>query len=367
MARQTQCTTVAGVWDGVPGVPLALGIIGVIGLILAPVYLAIAALSAAGITPASMAIAASALQFACLFAINLLHTVRDYYLDHRLICLDGDRCALARVHTMEDNGDGDKSMNTVLAPANERTLPADYDTFFQTQSLVRMDPGLATRGFNLDPHAARKPPFGLGLPLFHCEIEGTWFDEITTATLAWLWTIFALAVAALVAAGLATALGPIAWAIWIAIAILIILAILLIGLFGTDDTDEVDAGPLGDATPSPTGPVITDVGGQTIHLNDFVALIGRHVCDTGHNKPCWDELHTLTGIARIQQTEYEAAPTTHTTGDLYDRYCQALTDFVTGVGHVRQELEGDGEDGDGAGDGNGHEERVPCLEHERIG
>ncbi len=362
MARHTTCTTVAGVWTGVPGVPLAMGILGVIGLIVAPVYLAIAALSAAGITPASMAIAASLLQFACLFAINLLHQVRDYFFDHRLICLDGERCAIGRVHTMEDNGDGDKSMNTVLAPATDATLPADYDTFFQVQNLVRVDPGLASRGFNLDPHAARRPPFGRGLPLFHCEIEGTWLDELTTATLAWLWTIFALAVAALVAAAAATALGPIAWAIWIAIALLVILAILLSRLFGLEDTEGIDAGPIGDATPSPSGPVITDRGGQTIRVNDLVALIGRHVCDIGHNPPCWDELHTVTGIARVQQSEYDAVPVAHAPGDIYDRYCSALTDFVAGVGHVRQQLEADGDGGDG-----GEAESVPCLEHDRIG
>jgi hypothetical protein len=361
MARQTTCTTVDRAWDGVPGVPLAMGIIGVIGLILAPVYLAIAALFLGGITPASMVVTATVLMFACLFAINLLHQVRDYIFDHRLICLDGDRCALARVTSLEDNGDGDKSMNTILAPANEKTPPDVYDSFFQVKELVRVDAGLATRGWHLDPHAARKPPWGLGLPLFHCEIEGTWFDEITTATLAWLWTIFALAVVALAAGAAATALGPLAWAIWIAVALLVILAILLINLFGGGDTSEVDAGPVGDATPSPTGPIITDIGGQTIKANDLVALIGRHVCDSGHNAPCWDELHTVTGIAKIQQRDYDAVPAVHSAGDIYDQYCRALTDFVTGVGRVRQELNGGG---DGGGDGD---DTVPCLEHPRIG
>jgi hypothetical protein len=227
---------------------------------------------------------------------------------------------------------------------------------------VFVDPGLASRGFHLDPDAARTPLFGRGLPLFHAEIEGTYLDTLTTAVLAWLWTIFALAVAAMIAAAAATALGPIAWAIWIAIAILIILAILLGGLFGFSDDDSIDAGPLGDATPSPSGPIITDIGGQTINRNDFVALIGRHVCDTGHNPGCWDELHTVTGVAKIPEADYRAIPTVHTAGDLYDRYCAALQGFVDGVGHVRQEL------GTGTSDGtSGDPPPVPCLEHERIG
>jgi hypothetical protein len=362
MARQTKCTTVAGVWDGVPGVDLALGIIGAIGMIVAPVLLAIAALSAAGITPASMLIAASILEFACLFAINLLHKVRDYIFDHRLICLGPDRCAIAQVISIEDNGDGDKSMNTILAPATDTTPLADYRSWFQPSQLVFVDPGLATRGFHLDPNHARSPLFGTGLPFFHCEIEGTYFDSLTTAVLAWLWTIFAIAVAAMIAAGLATALGPFGWAIWIAIAILLILLAFLAGLFGGSDADSIDAGPLGDATPTPGGPIITDIGGHTINKQDFLALIGRPVCDTGHNPPCWDELHTVTGIAKIPESEYRAAPTAHVAGDIYDRYCQALQDFVDGVGHVRQEL------GTGTSDGvSGPPPAVPCLEHERIG
>jgi hypothetical protein len=110
-----------------------------------------------------------------------------------------------------------------------------------------------------------RPLFGAGLPFFHAEIEGTYFDTLTLAFIAWLWTIFAIAVAAMVAAAAFTALGPFAWAIWIAIAILIILAILLAGLFGGSDDDSIDAGPLGSATPSPAGPVIADIGGRTIH------------------------------------------------------------------------------------------------------
>jgi hypothetical protein len=362
MARHTTCTTVAGVWPWVPGVDFGLGIVGIVGLITAPVILAIAALSAAGITPASMIIAASILQFACLFAINLLQKVRDYFFDHRLVCLDGDRCALGQVNTMEDNGDGDKSMNLVLAPATGTTTPTDYASWFQPASLVFVDPGLATRGFHLDPAKARKPLFGAGLPLFHAEIEGTYLDTLTLAVLAWLWTIFALAVAAMIAASAALALGPFAWAIWIALAILVILAILLSQLFGLSDADSTDAGPVGDATPTPGGPIITDVGGQTINKNDYVAVIGRHVCDTGHNPPAWDELHTVTGIAKISEREYHAVPTSHTAGDLYDQYCDALHRFVDGVGEVKQALETGTSDGT-----SGSSTQIPCLEHERIG
>ena len=122
-------------------------------------------------------------------------------------------------------------MNTVLAPATYDTSEPDYRAMFQPAQLVYVDPGLAVRGFSLDPTAVRESAspssFGRGaLPFFHCEVEGTKLDSWTTALIAYLWTLFALATAALVLAGIVTALGPIAWVLWIAIALLILLAAL---------------------------------------------------------------------------------------------------------------------------------------------
>jgi len=157
MARQTKCDTLAGAWSFVPGVDLAIGIVGVLGLIFAPVMVIVAALTAAGITPFTLIAAGTVLMFACLFAINLIHKVRDYFFDHRLVCLGDDHCAIARVVSMEDNGDGDKSLNTILAPATESTTEAEYALMFQPAALVFNDPGLASRGWNLNPKEARDP------------------------------------------------------------------------------------------------------------------------------------------------------------------------------------------------------------------
>ena len=79
MATYTTCTTVDGVWDGVPGVDLAIGIIGAIGLVATAVWLALMAFGAASLTPASLAVAATLLAMECLTAINLLHKVRSYF------------------------------------------------------------------------------------------------------------------------------------------------------------------------------------------------------------------------------------------------------------------------------------------------
>jgi hypothetical protein len=287
----------------------------------------------------------------CLFAINLLVQFRDYFFDKRLVCHGEDRCAIAHVITIEDNGDGDNSLNTILAPADADTTESAYMAMAQPAALVYPDPGLASRGWRLVPSANRPSleprTFGRGnLPFFHCEIEGTFLDDWTTALLAYLWVLFGLAAAALALAAASLALGPIGWVIWIAIALFILLAI----LFGASSLDEDEAGsarggPIGDALPSPTGPVITDSGGNAVSVGDFVAMFGRHVCDTGHNPDCWNELHPLKAITKILQSEYESVP--EGGGDILDKYCVALRDFLDETGALKQSL--------------------TCLEHPRVG
>ena len=363
MARQTSCTTLAGVWDGVGGLNIGLGVIGLVGILTAGVWTALMALGGASLTPASMLIAASALMAACLLAINLLTKVRSYFFDFRLICLNGDRCGIAQVAAIEDNDDGDRSLNVILAPADDNTPLADYRAMYQPATLVFVDPGLAARGFSLDPFAVRDGEgHGLGrLPFLHCEIEGTYFDDWTTALLAYLWTLVGIAAAAIALAAAATALGPIGWVIWIAVALLVLLA----SLFGLnflppehEDLGETPVGPLGDATPGPGGPVITDTGGNSIRVGDFVVVLGRHVCDTAHSPPCWDELHPVKGVTKIAEREYRSAPSTHDAGDLYDQYCRALQGFVDDVGKVEQGLAPTNADGS---------PKLTCLEHPAIG
>ncbi|HWH07820.1 MAG TPA: hypothetical protein VNX21_01385 [Candidatus Thermoplasmatota archaeon] len=357
MARNTTCTTIDDIWDGVPGLALGLGVIGAIGLLVAGVWTLVLALSAAAITPMSLAIAAGVLMASCLAAIFLLHQVRDYFFDHRLLCLGDDACAMAHVITIEANGDGDRSLNTILAPANADTPEADYQGMFQAAELVYSDPALdadlATRGWTLVPKANRLSlnprTFGRGeLPFFHCEIEGTKLDDWTIALIAWLWGLFALGAAALAAAALATALGPIAWAIWIAVAIFVLLAAIFGLSLSDEDTGSAPAAPIGDATPDASGVIITDTGGNAINLGDFIAMLGRPIADTAHSSEgVWKELHPLKAVTKIRQSEYEQVPVTRGQNDILERYCAALRGFADETGTIRQGL--------------------TCLEHERIG
>jgi hypothetical protein len=194
----------------------------------------------------------------------------------------------------------------------------------------------------LDPKANRSlspKTFGHGkLPFFHCEIEGTKLDDWTIALIAYLWTLVGLAATAFALAAAGAALGPISWAIWIAIALFIFLASLFGLSLGDDPAGSAPAAPVGNAVPGPAGPIITDAGGNAINVGDLVAMIGYHITDSGHNPGCWNELHPLKGIAKITQREYNSVGIAHAPDDIYDKYCAALKDFVTNVGKISQTL-----------------------------
>ena len=339
MARHTNCCQIKDAGEPPSGVQKTAAILGAVAVAVAGVVGLIAALGLAAVSPVTLAGAATALVVGAGLIISLINHIRDYFFDHRLVCLDGDRCMIGQIVALEDDADGDQSINSVLAPATGTTTLTDYKKMPQVQELMLMDPGLASRGWDLIPEGARQEAdpqfFGDGnLPLFHAEIEGTYFDDWTTAMLAFLWSAIALGVAAaaLAAAELIPGAG------WILAGIVALLAILglIFGVemaIGDQDTTSVKPDPLGSAKPDAAGPIITDVTGQRLHVNDTIAIMGRHVTDTGHhtdpNHRCWNELHPIKAITKIHHSEYDKVPATaqdRTT--ILDAYCQALHQFV---------------------------------------
>jgi hypothetical protein len=330
MSTHTNCTALNDVWDGYGTGFWVSSIFATIAVLVAGVWAAVLAFSAGSITPMSMIIVASILFAAALAGVIALTRIRSYFFEHRLACLDGDHCAIARIERMEDDGDGDTALNVILAPADDKTDEPTYKSQFQAGSLVYVDPGLAGRGWHLDPFAVRDgEKFGAGIPFFHCEIEGSYFDDWTSALIAWMVGLMIIAAVALALAIAATALGPIAWVIWIAVALLVLLLALFgIHMGGTSDVSGTSGGPVGDATPTPGGPIITDSGGNHLSNEDFVGILGRHVTDCGHaDKGCWDELHNVYALTKIPPDLYAMAPVSHTAGDIYDQLCSALTNW----------------------------------------
>lgn len=355
MARFTKCTTLADAWDGIGGLYVGLGIVAILGILTAGVAAALFIFSASFATPPSLIVAASALMAACLAAIATIMRGRDYFFDHRLICINDNVCAIVKVVITEENGDGDKSIDCLLAPADDTTPAFDYEnTLWQSKDLIFKDElGLNNRGWHLDVKGNRaEHPFTFGnneLPFFHCEIEGTKIDSWTTALLAYLWTLFGIAAAALALAIAAALLGPLGWIILGAIALLILLLAIFGLSLGDDDEGAIeDIDGLGDATPGPDGPIITDSAGHHIQAGDILAIVGHHITDTGHNPTCWNEIHPLRGIAKIKDTTvYDNVGIDIKNDAVFDPYCSALKDFVNNKGTIRQTL--------------------TALEHEKIG
>lgn len=346
-AQDVSCEPLATVPDGYQGIGadnFALGIGGALAVLAAGIVILVVALrnalGTAVVAPQTLALAASALVAGCLAAIYVLMKARDYLFKGKLACIDGDRCAIGRVARIEKNReDTDLLLNLVLAPADEKTDLAAYLTFPQVLSLILNDPGVATRGWVFRPLQAGD---GFGpnrLPILHCEIEGSLYDWLL-AFIAYLWILVALGLAAIALATVYTALMATVIGAAIAILLFLLLWFVITPLFGlfTGSTLEIpsaDLGPIDSATPGPDGAIHVDASGDTIHVDDYVAIDGQHVTDTGHHTGgCWNELHAVKAVAKVTADVYTGV----TDGihpprnDLADRYCAALTAFVAGEG-----------------------------------
>src|SRR5437879_1576707 len=111
-----KCAPIASAASTVNGVDLGIGILGVIGVVIAGVLAGAAAISVAALTPASLAIWAVLLIMSCLFAINLINKAMDVLFHYKLACIDGEQCALGQVKKIELNPDGDTTFNLKLSP-----------------------------------------------------------------------------------------------------------------------------------------------------------------------------------------------------------------------------------------------------------
>jgi hypothetical protein len=357
MARQTTCQPIGDVWTGVGWGTYAGGILAAVGTVAAGVATALALFNVAFFTlnPVTIGIAAGVLIASLLGLIATLTHIRNYFFDHRLGCIAEEECALGQVWIIEDNSDGDRSLNLILAPAADSTTEAEYRTMWQAEKLVFHDPGVATAdsSWKHKPGALRLgvEPTGQGtfkLPYFHCEIEGTFFDDWTSALLVYMWALVGYATAILALAIAGTVSGPLGWILVGLIALLALLALALGLLPSQDDVFTTEAGPIGTATPGPNGPIVTDSGGSTIAVGDFIVILGRHVVDTGHSdEGCWNELHPVRAIAKVTGRDYGRVDNSPDGRAAVQAFCKALSDFRDPTGTIKQKL--------------------TCLEHPKIG
>lgn len=326
------CAPISQVRASIGGVDLGLGIIGVIGVVILGVMTGAAAVGVAALTPATLAVWAVGLIASCLFAINLINKAMDILFHYKLGCIDGERCAMGQVVKIELNPDGDTTFNMKLAPIQDWTTVAEFKTSLQGQSLVYSDPGSATRGWSFHPEEgggvlSDKQP----IPLFHCEIEGTYLNDWLTGLLALLWTLIGIATAAIALAALEL-IPVIGWIIWLVVALIALFASLLGIHMNEDATAKGSADPdvpLGDKLPGADGPVLTDAANNKVAVGDYVILTGLHVLDCGHAEKLgtWCEIHPVRAIAKIDLSIYERYSKA-SGNQILDRYCIALVNYL---------------------------------------
>ena len=344
----TRCAAIGDVWEGYPktaalaiGIPAGASVAVIAGIIIAYIGGAFGGIAAASLSPATLIVMCAITIVALVATITFLELLIKYLFQYKLACVDGERCAIVKILSIEHNEDSDHSLNTIVAPLRDpKTSEAEYKAMWQASSLVYSDssPGVASRGWKLRPDSnGAEPRFGDNkLPLFHCEIQGAANYEWIQGLIAYMVLMIAVLAGIIVLAAVGAALGPFYYVLLAAILLLILLAALFGIKVGTSTTSGADDATshtdIGTATPGPDGYVVTDTFGRTIAVGDYALLYGLHVIDTAHHKPddhdgVWCELHPVRAIAKLDKTMYDAVSTTGPDG-MYKQLCAAMTEYI---------------------------------------
>jgi hypothetical protein len=242
-----------------------------------------------------------------------------WWLDHRLICLDGDKVVIGMLASVEppdkksgfDALDTDYSINLLVAPNVPGAVRATIEASTPYGYLLAEHSDTKNRSLPFTGYVTKQIPPGT---LLHAEFEGAGVKD----TLLGAQIGFGLAVVALIVClGVP---GPVGAIIAGVLAILALLAALLGLLFGLGDT----------ASPSDVNPSLGE-----LHQNDqkglgadLLVVMGRWVYDSGHNNmnQGWNEIHAIKVCERIGRWT-GAWPTD--LGDLEKKWERALRDATS--------------------------------------
>jgi hypothetical protein len=242
-----------------------------------------------------------------------------WWLYDRLVCLDGERCAVGWVSKVEppskksglDRFDTDYSFNLVLAPNVEGALQAAAENDgFQGDLIRNQLPGWDfTKGFTgmQEGQYSNRPSAAL-----HAEFEGGGVYDLMIACLAAL--PFAVAAAAVCAIPV---VGWIACGVLETITGLIFLIGIIVGLTDTGDPNDVNPG-LGEIR----------LGDHTGRGADILVVRGTWVFDSAHDG--WNELHPILHCQRTNDTWGGSWHTTSfaqpNTMAAVQRWCEKVTE-----------------------------------------
>jgi hypothetical protein len=208
-----------------------------------------------------------------------------WWLYGRLVCLDGDRCAvglLVGIYLPEekeglDRFDTDYSIDLLLAPSKPTDLIPDILAGFQAE-LIRETSTTNSHDWDFEGHRADVPCFPgaiCHLPALHCEFEG-----------GGVYRLYLAALAALPFAAAAAVVCNIPVFGWVACLILglFVAAILTAGIISAlnDKGDPADVNP---------------ALGELHRYEDILLVRGTWVYDSAHEG--WNELHPIKDCQRV--------------------------------------------------------------------
>jgi hypothetical protein len=243
-------------------------------------------------------------------AINAIEKLLDYMLNKKLVCLDGDRCAVGRVVGFEtvhdkpfpDNVDNDFSINLMLAPSSLAEFDGKSEIAGWTEAKAGVQGVLITEQSNMpEPRtpsnsshyypytdhvsvsdaflidAVTTPTGEIIVPVLHLECEGSRINDLLHT----LQDIESL--------GLGSGFCDVPIIGWLACFFAriflspIILASLSLAWFAASDGNPDDAR--------------VDPNGGELALGDMIVVTGRWVFDASHTG--YNELHPVKTIQKI--------------------------------------------------------------------
>ena len=263
------------------------------------VQIVIQGLLAAGI--AALFVAAAGEPWCLLIALEIgaiMSTIGycHWWLDDRLICLDGDQVAIGMLVSVEppwkktgfDAIDTDYSINLLLAPNPSGVKQAAAETSTPYGFLMKENDATKNIGLPFTGTVAKDEDTGKDCAVFHGEFEGAGVaDTLLGAQIA-----LALAVTALILC-LAGPWGAVAAAV---LALLALLAALLgLGVGLGDTGSPTDVNPSLSSLHATDGP----------EAADLIAMQGRWVYDAGHNNEGkgWNEIHPIKLCTKVGSWE----------------------------------------------------------------
>jgi hypothetical protein len=319
MVRYSTCASVDNIWKdhGIAegtyhGITVGAAGVAALSALLLVIEGIILAITSCPLCCTLIVVESVSLIVACGVGIWMVNRIRDYFFDHKLLCI-GDRfpptLVCGKVNSIEENGDGDNSLNLLVDPITEHTMMHDFmieKAFAYARKLIKAGPeekkDLDKLGFIFNENLARAP-IGENIPLLHCEIQGTAMDDYCKETIGYL---TALGIWGAVM-GVAGAICHIPVWGWIAMAVIGLLLAILSFFKGASGYKRVSTGVLSEKTSTDLASALPEAfggfstpGGYTINIDDHVAVLGRHVCDTGHyEEGCWNEIHPIDGITKL--------------------------------------------------------------------